>query len=99
MYWEGSTYLVSLADLTDDVLLGYLNIVECQLTSRRRSNTELKISAINPKILLGNCTDLLLLLCDFDTHILAHDETGDTLVPSRWVNVGEYLKCQHAIVQ
>jgi hypothetical protein len=34
---------------------------------------------------------LLLLLCDLDTHVFGHDETGDTLVPGRWVNVGEYL--------
>ena len=34
---------------------------------------------------------LLLLLGDLNTHVFGHDETGDTLVTSRWVDVGEYL--------
>jgi hypothetical protein len=34
---------------------------------------------------------LLLLLGNLDTHVFGHDETGDTLVPGRWVDIGEYL--------
>jgi hypothetical protein len=34
---------------------------------------------------------LLLLLGNLDTHVFGHDETSDTLVAGRWVDVGEYL--------
>jgi len=36
-------------------------------------------------------THLRFLLGNLDTHVFAHDETRDTLVSSRWVNVGKYL--------
>jgi len=39
-------YLVSLADFTDNVLLGNLDVVKSELTSGRRLDTELKVSVI-----------------------------------------------------
>ena len=69
-------YLVPLADFTDNVLLGDLDVVKSELTSGRRLDTELKVSDAQ---LRSNY--LLLLLGDLNTHVFGHDETGDTLVP------------------
>lgn len=45
----------------------------------------------------GEKTDLGFLLGDLDTHIFAHDETGDSLVASRRVHIGKYLHHQEEL--
>ena len=80
------TYLVSLTDFTDNVLLGNLDVVESELTGGRRLDTELKVSQAQMR-----SNHLLLLLGDLNTHVFGHDETGDTLVTGRRVDIGEYL--------
>lgn len=35
--------------------------------------------------------NLCLLLGDLDTHVFAHDETGDALVPGGWIDIRKHL--------